>query len=350
MLIKFALVPEQLSSIDPAVLENIVSELLRAHRHGFHLLVLSRQAAEFLCKHITLAPRDLALLQRLSSEYTQTGTLWRRASTYLEVSIDSHFDLRDNAIITPITYLGPANIGQPGGLLIEDAHNDGFVIDFILRNVRDIFGAPRSSFVLQHGGGGGLVRRFEEAVELRSITLCILDTDMKSPRDNLCAVSRKVLAACSPTWPPVIAKTLPCHEIENVIPHEVLRMLRCAEGCNWNTFVPMVEAWEETTSIPRTERFWLFFDVKGGLSSEAASKINPLDKKWLDDRLKIAGLTAAPWIHTGYGTNVISCLRVDNAAQAELRRHVRSKNWLAVFSPMCSQLLWFFASAVPLIT
>ena len=186
MLIRFALVAEQLSSVEPALLENVITELLRAHRHGFHLLVLSRQSAEFLYQFLKLSERDLALLQRVSSQYTQTGMLFQRASIYMEVSTNNYFDLKGNAIFAPITFLGHANLGQPGNLLVEDAHNDGFVIDFILRNVRDIFNAPRYSFVIQHGGGSGVEKRFKEAAASKSITFCLLDSDKKSPNDELC--------------------------------------------------------------------------------------------------------------------------------------------------------------------
>jgi hypothetical protein len=157
-------------------------------------------------------------------------------------------------------------------------------------------------------------------------------------------------ASNAAAWPLVIAEVLPCHEIENVVPFEVMRKLKCAIGCTWNGLLPKIQTWEEANSVPLAERFWLFFDVKDGLSSEMIVAIDSRDIKWMHDRLLAADLSATPWRHTGYGHSVLSILGADNASLSELRRSVRHKNWLDVFSPLCKRLLWFFVAANPLKT
>ncbi|MDZ4057556.1 MAG: hypothetical protein U1D69_11475, partial [Polynucleobacter sp.] len=145
MLIKIALTAIELSAFDQAALEAAVSELLRAHRLGFHLLVISRESADYLA-NLDLGAQNKALLRKLYAEFTQTGALHKKASVYLNLSAGDNFSINGNAVDTPLKFITHENIGSPADILLEDASNDGFIVDFVLRNIGDVLRLPRVSF------------------------------------------------------------------------------------------------------------------------------------------------------------------------------------------------------------
>jgi hypothetical protein len=75
-----------------------------------------------------------------------------------------------SAMIVPIQHFGHYNLGQAAGLLLEDANSDGFIIDFILKNVRDLFNTPRVSFAVKHGGGSVIEKNFQAEIAAQRIT------------------------------------------------------------------------------------------------------------------------------------------------------------------------------------
>jgi hypothetical protein len=143
---------------------------------------------------------------------------------------------------------------------------------------------------------------------------------------------------------------LPCHEIENVIPYEVLLILKCSVGCTWNILIPKIQDWEDSNEVPENNRFWLYFDVKNGMSSEDANSILGSDRIWISARLQAAGITEDNWKHCGYGDKIIALLRSDNSALSQLRKAVRDNKWMSVFSGLFLRMLWFFAASRPINT
>lgn len=351
MLIRFSLTTVEMSQIDVETLSNITRELLRAHRHGYHLLVVSRETATYLRDNLGLSKSECALVERLREEFTQTGSMHRSAAIYIEISLGSSTMKVGNAIKVPINLLGHENVGSKPGLLLEDAPNDGGLFEILISNLARRLKRPRVSFELKHGGGSGIAKAFEAEVKKHQITYCVLDTDRNSPSAKHCLITRQVLDLHhKSTWPLAIAEALPCHEIENVIPFEVIQKLQCASGCAWNSVIPRICSWECENGKAEHESFWLFFDIKGGMKSDDVATICVSDIHWISERLKAGGLGSVSWDKPGYGQSVVPLLLNSGAALGELSRLIVQAKWLNVFEPLFDRLLWFFAASAQLKT
>ena len=243
MLIRFSLTETDLRSIEPERLEIAVSELLRSHRNGFHLVVIDRSTAEYLMHHLSLSGSDKALLQRLHQQFTQNGRLHEQASIYIELTGSGETVRREGRSFKfPFNLVDFSTFGSPSLFLTEDANYDAKLMNFVLRSVRDITGAPTFSFIEEHGGGSSTLQRYAAGLRAKKIGICVLDTDKRSPFSESCDVTKQAVKALAEfQWQLFDVVPLPCHELENVIPHCVVVMLDSAIGCDWNWRIPRIE-------------------------------------------------------------------------------------------------------------
>jgi hypothetical protein len=352
MLVRIALPVADLAALGPDALELRLSELLRAHRNGFHLVVIERDAADYLLEHVAFSGSDRALLQRLRQQFTQNGRLHERATIYLEVHTLGDAIIRtDRCFKIPINMIDSVTFGSPSQFLTEDANHDAKVIRFILSNVRDILGAPTFSFVDEHGGGASTLQRYTSALVARKIGICVMDTDRRSPLAEICSITKRAMAARDRSgWPLFDVAALPCRELENIIPHGVVMMLDSAEGCEWNRIIPRIEDWETVGRKSEKEAFWLFFDVKQGLSHIDLEAFSPSEIAWVEPRIGASGRLSGEWAYPGYGERVVAQMMQNNQALDALRKAIRRSDWKDVFKSYFNNIIWFGAASVKLNT
>ena len=347
MLIRFSLSIDALEALTSEEIEMPFSELLRAHRNGCHLFVVERDVADYLSQRIELSNQDKALLRRLHHEFTQLGRLHERATTYIEISVPGEKPVRRGRCLRlPLDLISYRTFGGAALLLTENARFDGRLIRFVLRCVRDVSRGPSFSFEDVHGGGASIVDGLVEALDARNVGICVLDTDRRSPFSDVCAVTKKAInTSAKSDWPLFVVVPLPCHELENVIPHEVIMMMQSSIGCKWNSMVSRIKEWESKGSKREVEAFWLFFDVKEGLSSDEILSLSKDGREWIGQRLNVAGAFSGEWRYSGYGSSVVPQLLEDNRALDEIRKRIREPTWWKVFGEVFSDIVWFGAAS-----
>jgi hypothetical protein len=337
---------------DP-VLASFATELLRAHRSGNHLAVLDRKMAQVLKDGVDLTVRDKVLLDRLSSEYSQTGNLYRRASVYIDVvpSSDDAPNKMGSAIIFPLNKLIASRSLERPILLSENVDKDGWAYDYIIKNINDILLCPNVDLELSHGGGADTPTVFKHYITNSRIVCAIIDSDKRSPTSpDSEKIRRMRKASLDLAWPVSFAFALPCHEIENLIPHDLATTLPSGIVNASNETLLTIAQSELTGNCDPSDYYWLYFDNKEGIKSTHRDGFSAEEWRWTTEKLALAGIPAEPWEFSGYGERVIPQIKASNSAMSEFRRLIRENKWLSTFSRFFSEFIWIFAASRPLRT
>jgi hypothetical protein len=307
MLIRFGLTApdlERLVGVERVML--ILAELLRAHRFGMHLLVIERSLVDYLLSSGHLSGSDdKAMLNKMRSEFTQTGHLHEIAAIYIEITPpETTLQCYKNCVKIPIDQIDLEMFGNPALLLTEDANGDGEIIEFILGNIRDIVSAPRSRFKREHGGGTSTLKRLRKALEAKELGTCVVDTDRITPFSKFSEMVKEATDLSSESgWPLFVVLPLPCHEVENLIPHDVLALLECARESELESLALKIFDLERRERWPCEVSFWLFVDLKNGLSSDKVATLDATESKWIYERMAAVG--ARPGDSWNYSDMVI---------------------------------------------
>src|SRR4051812_24295084 len=75
-----------LDACDSSLRDEALRALLRAHRLGDHVVVISREVCKHLLAQADLSRAECAILERIGLEFTQKAELPRIATTYVRVS------------------------------------------------------------------------------------------------------------------------------------------------------------------------------------------------------------------------------------------------------------------------
>jgi|SRR6476620_9729411 hypothetical protein len=85
MLIFCDLAEQELANIPVALLQVGLSEIVRAHRRGHHLVVIARWSMAWLTRNVDLSPADAAMLRRIGQNFAQAGDLRRKAKVFIRL-------------------------------------------------------------------------------------------------------------------------------------------------------------------------------------------------------------------------------------------------------------------------
>ena len=156
MIIHFDITAAQAESANQNFLQVCVSEALRAHRLGHHLVIINRSVADYCEKHLDMNSIDRATLKRLRSNYTQTAGLLRQATFYVRIAALPDGTVRrvGNTVELSIDQAYITGVYEKTILLVEDEHTDGPLLKFLLNNLSTkVVGQLPLSFQPLHGGG-----------------------------------------------------------------------------------------------------------------------------------------------------------------------------------------------------
>jgi hypothetical protein len=173
----------ELRTLHEDTLSEAFSELLRAHRLGHHLVVITRESATWLEEHVHLSIPDGAMLRRVAQTYSQTGDLPRRAAVFVRLCAnrDSNLTVNGKTVNISIEGLLRYRLLDKVALVSENQAFDGCFYEFLLRNHCDLHSCSPISFDLHHGGGPDTVRVFGALVNDRRIVCGIFDSDRNTP-------------------------------------------------------------------------------------------------------------------------------------------------------------------------
>jgi hypothetical protein len=196
-----------------------------------------------------------------------------------------------------------------------------------------------------HGGGADLVTVFIEQIRRGRVVCGIVDTDRCSPisqaftkRDAM----RRIAAEMN--WPLAFGFSPPCREAENCVPMNLIMEIQSGQTNASNGHFLQIAEKEIADRQDCTTAFWLFVDLKEGLSPDNLSKLaNANDRAWLEEKLELIDLDINQRPLLGYGTKVFDQIAVHGHHLAALRSLTRQNHWRTVFSEFMDLLVWIFA-------
>lgn len=329
----------------------IASELLRAHRHGSHLLVLERRIADRLLT-LELSQSDRALLARLGAEYTQTGGLHRSSPMYIALAntFERKIEAVASAVHVGLGAIHSTRILEVPVLLVENLSTDGWLIEQLLGVAALHAGRGAMAVDPQHGGGDDIHNVFRTLLQRKKLVVAVVDTDKNCP-DGVAngKLDRLNAVLAANDWPMATAMSIPCRETENLISLDVLLAIPSAIGHATNTILLQIANVEAHGGVAADALFYSYFDIKLGSSSQSALKMAEPERDWVTQKIRLGGV-AGDWDLPGYGSRVIHQIMADGTHIGRLREMVRSKQWSGSFASFFGFLFWYFISARRLVT
>jgi hypothetical protein len=353
MLFELKFTPDSIAGLDQIKIDEALGSLLRAHRRGHHVIVISRELCGYFLRVSDLTKSDRAMLERLSSEYAQRALLSDAASIFVKVTTDARddFSIEGNARRISLLTLSQTRLLDPSVLLVENLKRDGLLYGEILKNHYDLHSCPYPHYEPMHGGGDDLPIVFEAQIQQTRIVCSIVDSDRAAPHASN---SQKLLILkriiCSNGQALACAVTPPCREAENCVPRDILMALPSGKAnVSRSQYFNLADC-EERAACSPLEAFWLFADLKNGLCSNAFAKLSPDNQRWVENKLRAIGLDPNRDEIAGFGSRVFDQLLDDNELLSEFRTKTRHKLWREVFDIFVRSIIWVFAGGHRLAT
>lgn len=341
-----------LEAMERGALSNVMSDLIRSHRLGHHLVVIDRAAAAWIRGNVDLSGADAAMLVRIAQNFAQTGDLRRRARVYVNLTTrpERNLTVSENSIFVSIDRLSDYRILDRAVLLIENLDADGDLYDHLFRNHCDLHFCNNVSFDRHHGGGADLPTVFGHLARDFKIVCAVVDSDRRSPLTA--AEKESVLARVKQeaNWPVCFFSTTPCHESENILPMSLVMELPSGIRNRTNGILLQIDAEERAHGERLEEKYWLFFDVKEGLTREKFEGMTQADRDWVATKLQYAGVDPLTENLTGYGDRVIRQVFAENRFQGDLRKLTRHGDWRHVFSAFLEDIVWALVASRKVVT
>jgi hypothetical protein len=329
-----------------------VSELLRAHRRGQHLVAIERKVVKEL-ECLDLSAADKAILRRIALEFTQTGALHRLSTVYVRISNDAMFKPTrvGSALILPFGLIVGSRVLDPPVLLVENLDSDGWLLSIILRGVAERAQRGVIAFEAYHGGGDDLPKVFAHLIRSGRAVYAVVDSDRDAPigpSGTKMNKLRRLLNATS--WVAAEAAALPCREAENLIPRTIVVQVPSARGRSLNSVSLNIEAAEAALGNLPSDRFWSYVDLKNGLDTAKLSTLEVASRDWISEKLGHANLDLEDFCLEGYGGSVVGQVEASGSLAGKLRGAIRETAWRDAFAHFFDPIAWFFLSTQRTVT
>lgn len=345
MLIHFDFELADLRSSDPSLRDEALRGLLRAHRLGDHVVVISREICRYLRVAADLSNAERATLERIGLEFTQRAELPRKAPKYIRVSAARSLPGEERAIVVGFRELIESRILDRSVLLVENIRRDGLLYGELLKAHFDLHGCPPPAYEPMHGGGADLIGVFVEQIRRGRIVCGIVDTDRLSPASQAFTkrdAMRRIAAEMD--WSFAFGFSPPCREAENCLPMNLIMDVQSGQANSSNTHFLRIAEREIAAAHDCTAAFWLFVDLKEGVSLGTISKLASVDdRSWLEAKLTLINFDLNQSSLQGYGAKVFDQLAAHGHHLSALRSLTRQSQWRAVFADFMESLVWIFA-------
>lgn len=331
---------------------DFLPDLLRAHRKGSHLVVLDRRVVSYLIRRNGQSESDIALLNRISSEYTQNGNIYNKSKRFIDIVYDGLSKPLDDRIINlPFRDLNNSNVLSDALFVTENISADGFIYEFIINSTKDILGLSSVNFELQHGGGDDIDKVVAYHVGKKRIVYSVIDSDRDSPNGIVSGKLRR-LENLGDKWPLAFVDHAPCRELENILPEELIFSIPSGKFNQTNKILQNIIEKEDNNKCYCKERYHLYFDFKKGINIEIYKTLSESDKKWVKDKLSLVSNEVMELTIpiSGYGENIVEQIRSNGQHTSMLRSLIRQNRWIELFSDFVSDLGWVFVANRPVRT
>lgn len=355
MLIYLSFSVPQARALDASFLAQAFTSILHSHRFRLHFAVLERDLADWAVTSLPLGEADRATLRRLRQSYTQHRRMVDIADHYIRVvaadaaAVGSAHTLSEadgRAILLTLRELMNSSIlSGPTSLLVEDIASDGELFSFLIENCHSVMGLPKPSYRLLHGGGDSIDSVFEATLRMGVPVAVVFDTDFDAPTTSPCAKERRLRAAVARTGARFgFVAPLPCRESENVVPAAAVLAHTHLKSCRGLPILMRIESLEGASGCAHDQRFWLYFDMKGGLAAGAYQAIEPASaRSWVAAKCASAGHDPDAEHIEGFGGRAAARVLSEGSSASALREELRTQAWQAVFGSFMRRLLWILA-------
>lgn len=350
MLIVLDLPAEALARINRDLLRERIRELLYAHRTGRNLIVVGRQAYDWVRRNVALSGLEESLLNRIGKDAAQTGNLESEATKFIRIAPAnaSLCVLGSREISVPIDYRHFSEVMLCPSLIVEDIAVDATIYRAIFQaHAARPAGYP-VNFDPEHGGGARIVRATDAKIAQRKIVCTVLDSDRRAPIENTGKLGSFLSELSDPSWPLLFAFELPCMEIENCASIEMYQSVFGSTHGETISILMRIDEAEDALGVQYSERFWLFFDVKKGLGTgEMEGDCDRDIRAWIDSRIKISGGASQTARIAGFGRDAIQRLLNSRRFHVDLGGLVKSARWQYVFGQVMSEIYWILIAPMP---
>jgi hypothetical protein len=350
MIIRIDLTVPEIEAIAPDERSNFFSEVIRCSRLGYHRIVFPRPVAAWVGENTDLSMIDKAHLKRLRSEYTQLAGQAEDSPLIVRVVRNGGIERSNDGRIVSIGYeeLIEGGFLLKSILLLENGVNDGRIIALVLRHEAKRIAFGELAYEVANGGGSTTAGELERLVDLGRVVACVCDTDIKVPGGARSPTFNTVMARSASIPLVGMAVGTPGSEAENFIPLNIIDQMFAAthpDACR-----SLHQVMEAQGDCETDDCFWLYFDIKRGIS-EMMSHLNTEVKiDWACRKLGVDRNGLAWHEISGFGDGVIASFFNDNKAQAEFFQFSRRQYWASHFSDWIRKILWIVCGRVALRT
>jgi hypothetical protein len=350
MLIRLDIAIAELEDMPADVKVDFFSELLRSSRLGYHRVIIPRSIADWVEENIGLSTIDKAHLKRVRSEYTQLAGQFEQSSMAVRIVFGEAVERSEDRRVISIGHSRMIDGGYllKSILLLENAINDGGLIALVLRHEAKRVSFGELSYEVANGGGATTAGELERLASAGRIIACVCDTDIKVPGGARSPTFNATMTKSAALDLVGIAVGTPGAEAENFIPLSIIdQMFRAAHPASCQLLSQVMQAQGDCAS---EDCFWLYFDIKRGISSMLPCLNTQGKSDWACRKLGVnvgalGGLELA-----GFGDGVIAEFLHNEPAQADFFRFSRTPYWAIHFSDWIRRVLWIVCGRVALRT
>jgi hypothetical protein len=347
MLIYFDYDVNSLVASDTRLLASAMSELLRAHRLGLHLLAVRPPEVKWIIERIgsDLKADELAILRQIGHEYSQTAALITQATRLLVVRplAGRPEAVSNREVVIGLKDIERSRLLEEVVLVVEDSASDGILYKHMLRWLAETLSIPVRPPIIVHGGGSRISKVFEEYVDDGRNVCVISDSDKDSARSPDSIKLRKLKnLPINKHWPIAVVLVPNCREVENIIPYEIARSL-VKDPIQLSSILALecIQRAEASLKIAACDHFWLFFDIKKGLNDRSLRKIKcEYARPWLEEKIRLANLKPEEFSIAGFGDNIVNQVFASGRATNDLRKIFKAADWWKTFGSFSHDLMW----------
>ncbi len=338
--------PEGLEAENKDELADFYAELVRASFRSIHLVVCSRDTCKWVSENLQISEREKAHLNHIREKFTEYGALKKSAYSSLTILLGSqpisetepkHFSIGHMSLLDS-DYLDPAQ------LLVENNNTDGKLYEIILQQTKVSEKIKNLKITPLNGGGSGITNCFETALDEKRITVCLLDSDKRSPYDEQSGTQTEVerIAKGRNFIGDVFISI--GREAENHIPLSIFEDHKIKpKYSGYNEIKNLLAEQSKTNSH---DCLWLYFSVKNGFGNKEkdipGKETNAYH--WVVSKYANDGSDIEAKKIPGFGRDTLNKFLGCKPAIKSFKDVVKSKEWQRTFGNFFANLYWFFVA------
>jgi len=348
MIILFDAKPADLEQLPDEVLGAAVAALVKAYRCGDNLVVVPYQTGRHLLSKRIFSSLERSTLLRITQQYAQTGDLPTRAHFAMRLVVENrdHVTRKGTIIEVSVWHKSLEAITARPIVVVEDISSDAEVYKFFFDALcRRAISSP-IAVEFAHGGGSALERVVSEKISECRIVISVADSDRQSPYSPETKLSRFATLKAQSNWALFFPHVTPCRELENILPLDAAAGLHSVRSSECLPLLIEIERRETAMSKLPSERYYLWFDLKEGLSpAKIANADCGATREWICAHIHELGLDSSAFAVAGLGSNIALTVIRSQDCRKLLYEELRKHSWKETFISFFQEILWLLASS-----